>query len=73
MWHPELLAIAIAVAVAGSCSSDSTPSLGTSIWEDPHLGTSGVALKKKKRSDPLLAERLQDLPGKAVGTQYGTD
>ena len=34
--------VAVAVAVAGSCSSDFTPSLGTSIWH-------GCSPKKQKR------------------------
>ena len=40
MWFGS--GIAVAVAVAGSCSSDSTPSLGTSICR-------GCGPKKKKK------------------------
>ncbi len=44
--------VALAVAQAGSCHSDSTPSLGTSICQ-------GVALKrKKKKRNGKLRERL---------------
>ena len=38
--------VAVAVVVAGSCSSDSTPSLGTSVCR-------GCGPKKKKKKEPV--------------------
>ena len=38
--------VAVAVAVASSCSSDSAPSLGTSIW---HRGSPQKQEEKKKK------------------------
>ena len=57
MWLES--GVAVAVAVTGSYSSDSTPSLGTSICHGsgPRKGKK-TKIKKEKRGVPLVAQWL---------------
>ena len=47
--------VAVAVVYAGSYSSDSTPSLGTSICHRCSPKAAGVALKRQKKKSITLA------------------
>ena len=55
--------VAVAVEKVSSCSSDSTPSLGTSIWRDEAL--------KREREHNVCVERVREILGKLVQWLWG--
>ena len=62
--------MAVAVAVASSCSSNSTPNLGTSICHGCSPKKPKQKKKKKKRNDNLFLVQLfcyEDLRSQSVG------
>ena len=57
MWLRSHVAVAVAVAMAGSCSFDSTPSLGASI----HHRHGPKKTKKKKKKKTTMFQAMENV------------
>ena len=66
MWLESHIAVAVAVAVAGSCNSDLTPSLGTSICYGCGPKKQKKTKKQKTKNKKTLSLKLGLIPAGLV-------